>query len=93
MTDQKDPLPDENELQAISDKLFRAYVDHTYESMKELSKTYSSHVAMSIVLMTAANFVVQSHFAAGMTKDMVLDLIMGAVDDADVEAEKEVAPH
>lgn len=91
MTDQKDHLPDEQELQALSEKLFRAYVDHTYESMKELSKTYSSHVAMSVVLMTAANFAVQSHFAAGMTKEMVLDLIKGAIDDA--EDEKEVAPN
>jgi hypothetical protein len=84
-------LPAEDDLQNISDKLFHAYVDLTYTSMKELAEKYSGHVAMSIVLMTAANFAVQSHLAAGMTKDMVLDLIKGAIDDA--EDEKEVAPH
>lgn len=82
--------PAEDELQNVSDKLFRAFVDQSYSTMRELAEKYSSHVAISIVLMTAANFAVQSHFAAGMTKDMVLDLIKGAIDDA--EAEKEVAP-
>lgn len=80
----------DGDIQNISDKLFHAYVDLTYTSMKELSEKYNTHVAISIVLMTAANFAVQSHFAAGMTKDMVLDLIKGAIDDA--EDEKEVAP-
>lgn len=85
----KDQRPTENDLQNISDKLFHAYVDLTYTSMKELSEKYNSHLAMSIVLMTAATFAVQSHLAAGMTKDMVLDLIKGAIDDA--EDEKNVA--
>ncbi len=84
-------LPAEDDLQNISDKLFHAYVDLTYASMKELAEKYSTPVAMGVVLMTAANFAVQSHFASGMTKDMVLDLLKEAVDDA--EDEKEVASH
>lgn len=86
-----DQQPAEDELQAISDKLFHAFVDQSYATMKELTEKYSSQVAISIVLMTAANFAVNSHLAAGMTRDMVLDLLVGAIDD--FEDEKEVAPH
>lgn len=86
-----DQRPAEDELQEISDKLFHAFVDQSYATMKQLSENYNSRIAISIVLMTAANFVVQSHFAAGMTRETVLDLLKGAIDDA--EAEKEVAPN
>lgn len=84
--------PAEEDLITFSDKIFHSFVETSYAVMKDMTEKYGAKIAMSLTLMTAAQFVAHAHFAAGMDKETILSLLKDAVDDAENDQEP-VAQH
>lgn len=85
-------LPAEEDLMKFSDKMFHSFVETSYAMMKDLTEKYGAKIAMSLTLMTAAQFTAHAHFAAGMDKETILNLFKDAVDDAE-DGQEPVAEH